>query len=93
MTQIQPTGFQFSLITACCDVYTSHDLPEMRATQGVILEIELLYRSGFTGLYCYRITFAQHFDQAVIAAELLKIAEAYAEEANQVQDYFEAAEI
>lgn len=90
---IQPAGFQFSLITACADVYTAHDLPELRAVSGVILGIELLYRSGFSGLYCYRVTFQEHFDQAAIAAELLKIAEAYAEKVNQVQDWQEAIEI
>ena len=90
---IQPAGFQFSLVTACADVYTSYDLPELRAVSGVILEIEFRYRSEFSGLYCYRVTFQEHFDQAVIAAELLQIAEAYAEEVNQVQDWQEAIEI
>lgn len=92
-TNIQPTGFQFSLITACADVYTSHDLPELRVVSGVILGIEYLYRSEFSGLYCYRVTFAQHFDQAIIEAELLKIAEAFAEKVNQVEDWQEAIEI
>jgi len=88
-TTIQPSGFQFSLITACADVYTSYDLPELRAVTGIILGIEYLYRSTFSGLYCYRVTFAQHFDQVLISDELQKIAEAFAKEVNRVEDWQE----
>ena len=60
----------------------------LRST-GIILGIEYLYRSTFSGLYCYRVTFAQHFDQVLISDELQKIAEAFAKEVNRVEDWQE----